>query len=316
MRPDVADEREGVPLTERHLPLQFGLSVTPASRDLSGITRLTAVAEATGLDLVAIPDHPYQPTFFETWTLLTYLAARTNEIRFIPDVLNLALRPPAMLAKAATTLDALIGGRLDLGVGAGGYADLVDGMGGVGRTGGQAVQATAESVQILRLALDAKEPIDFPGVHHHTSGYQPGPPPAHRIPIWVGGLRSRMRALTGRYADGWICPINTGLPPDGVPAAQKSIDTAARKAGREPRDVRRLYNIFGSIGPRRHGAGLHGPTDLWVDTLSDWVVNLGFDSLIFWPATPSSEQVHQFADQVAPGVRDRVAERTGGTRQP
>lgn len=285
--------------------LQFGLSVTPTADDLAGITELTTLADSTGLDLVAIQDHPYQPTFFETWTLITYLAARTDRVRFIPDVLNLGLRPPAMLAKAATTLDTLTDGRIDLGVGAGGYAHLVEGMGSVGRTGGTAVAATAESVQILRQGLDATAPVVFEGSYHHVE-YKPGPRPAHRIPLWIGGLKPRMHELTGRYADGWICPINTGLPPDAVPVAQKIIDDAAVAAGRQPSDVRRLYNILGSIGDRTTGNGLNGPVELWVETLTDWVVDLGFDSLIFWPAVASVEQVRLFAEEVAPQVRRRV----------
>jgi hypothetical protein len=117
-----------------------------------------------------------------------------------------------------------------------------------------------------------------------------------------------MQMLTGRYADGWICPINTGLPPAAVPAAQKTIDEAAIAAGRQPTDVRRLYNILGSIGSRSGGNGLNGPVELWVETLTDWVVDLGFDSLIFWPVVPSVEQVRLFAQEVAPEVRRRVAE--------
>jgi alkanesulfonate monooxygenase SsuD/methylene tetrahydromethanopterin reductase-like flavin-dependent oxidoreductase (luciferase family) len=238
------------------------------------------------------------------------LTAHTSRIRFIPDVLNLALRPPAMLAKAAVTLDALSGGRFDLAVGAGGYAPLVQGMGGAGLTGGAAVAAAAESVQILRRAVDAalnNRTITFSGTHHHVRSFHPGPAPAHRIPVWVGGLRPKMLALTGRYADGWICPINTGLPPEAVPDAQRIIDAAATEADRKPEDVRRLYNILGSIGPHISGQGLNGPVELWVNTLTEWVVDLGFDSMIFWPTSPSVDQVRLFADEVAPQVRQRVA---------
>ncbi|GII51765.1 N5,N10-methylene tetrahydromethanopterin reductase [Planotetraspora thailandica] len=292
-------------------PLRFGLSVTPDAENLSDIIELTRAVEEAGLDLIAIQDHPYQPAYFDTWTLITHLAAHTSRIRFIPDVLNLALRPPAMLAKAAVTLDVLSGGRFDLAVGAGGYAPLVEGMGGTGLTGGALVAAAAESVQILRHAVDAalnNRAVTFSGAHHQVRGFHLGPAPAHRIPVWVGGLRPKMLALTGRYADGWICPINTGLPPEKVPEAQRIIDTAASEVGRQPQDVRRLYNILGSIGPHVGGPGLNGPVELWVDTLTEWVVDLGFDSMIFWPAAPSADQVRLFADEVVPQVRQRVAE--------
>jgi alkanesulfonate monooxygenase SsuD/methylene tetrahydromethanopterin reductase-like flavin-dependent oxidoreductase (luciferase family) len=295
--------------------LRFGLSVTPDAGDLAGATALTVAAEEAGLDLVALQDHPYQPAYFDTWTLITHLAAHTSRIRFIPDVLNLALRPPAMLAKAAITLDAISGGRFDLGVGAGGYVPMVKGMGGAGLTGGPAVAAAAESVQILRRAVDAaaeQRSVTFSGTYHAVRAFNPGPAPAHRIPVWVGGMRSKMLGLIGRYADGWICPMNTGLPPEAVPNAQRIIDTAAVDAGRKPEDIGRLYNILGSIGPGTDGQGLNGPVGMWVDTLTEWVTGLGFDSLIFWPATPSIEQIRVFADEVAPQVRQRVADIRAG----
>jgi len=292
-------------------PVQFGLSVTPAADDVPAVVELTELAERSGLDLVAIQDHPYQPAFLETWTLITYLAARTGRIRFVPDVLNLQLRPPAMLAKSAATLDLLTDGRLELAVGAGGYAQMVEGMGMPGRAGGAAVTATAEALQILRQALDARAPVAFDGEYHQAPGYRPGPAPARRVPIWVGGLKPRMHRLTGRYADGFISPINTGLPPEAVPAAQRTIDEAALAAGRKPTDIRRLYNVLGAIGPYVRGPGLAGPVELWVETLTEWVLDLGFDSLIFWPAITGPEQVRVFAEEVVPGVRRSVAAARG-----
>ncbi|MEV6648102.1 LLM class flavin-dependent oxidoreductase [Amycolatopsis sp. NPDC051371] len=300
-------------------PLRFGLSVAPDAGDLPGVTELTVAAEEAGLDFVAIQDHPYQPAYFDTWTLITHLAARTRRIRFIPDVLNLALRPPAMLAKAAITLDAISGGRFDLGVGAGGYAPMVEGMGGAGLTGGAAVAAAAESVQILRRAVDAAaedRTVTFSGSHHSVRAFRPGPAPGHRVPVWVGGMRPKMLELVGRYADGWICPINTGLPPEAVPDAQRIIDTAAVAAGRRPGDIGRLYNILGSIGRDPRGQGLDGPVEKWVDTLTEWAVGLGFDTMIFWPATPTIEQVRVFADEVVPEVRRRVARQRAGGGHP
>lgn len=302
-------------MTDYGAPLRFGLSVAPDAGDLAGLTALTLAAEEAGLDLVAIQDHPYQPAYFDTWTLITHLAARTSHVRFVPDVLNLALRPPAMLAKAALTLDAISGGRFDLGVGAGGYAPMVEGMGGAGLTGGAAVASAAESVQILRRAVDAAavgRTVTFSGTHRAVRAFRPGPAPAHRIPVWVGGMRPKMLGLVGRYADGWVCPINTGLPPEAVPDAQRIIDTAAVEAGRRPEDIGRLYNILGSIGRRTGGEGLNGPVEMWVETLTEWIVGLGFDSMIFWPAVPSAEQVRVFADEVAPEVRRRVADLRAG----
>ena len=112
------------------LSVQFGVSVTPDGRDLEQIAALVDTADQTGLDLVAVQDHPYNPQFLDTWTLLAFLAARTARVRFFPDVADLALRPPAMLAKAVASLDRLSGGRIELGLGSGAFWDQIAAMGG------------------------------------------------------------------------------------------------------------------------------------------------------------------------------------------
>ena len=108
---------------------------------------------------------------------------------------------------------------------------------------------------------------------------------------------------------GWVSPLSTYTPPSAVPAMQQRIDEAARAAGREPAAVRRIYNVVGSIGEGRRGPGLTGKVESWVDTLTDWAVDLGLDTFIFWPMTEPQAQLAVFATQVVPGVRQRVAER-------
>jgi alkanesulfonate monooxygenase SsuD/methylene tetrahydromethanopterin reductase-like flavin-dependent oxidoreductase (luciferase family) len=153
-------------MTDYGSPLQFGISVTPEAADIDAITDLTRLADATGLDLVAVQDHAYNQTFLDTWTLITFLAARTERVHFVPDVADLPLRPPAMLAKAAATLDQLTGGRAELGIGAGAFWDAIAGMGGPRRTPAEAVDATAEALDILRLALAAEGPVVSRGRHY------------------------------------------------------------------------------------------------------------------------------------------------------
>src|SRR5919112_1957380 len=72
-------------------------------------------ADQAGLDYVAVQDHPYQRRFLDTWTLLSYVAARTERVRLVPDVLNLPLRLPSVIAKSAASLDLLTRGRVELG---------------------------------------------------------------------------------------------------------------------------------------------------------------------------------------------------------
>jgi Luciferase-like monooxygenase len=100
-------------------PIRFGLNLDPGIAPAAQLVEAVRLAERSGFDLIRIQDHPHNPAFFDTWTMLTHLAAKSERIAFTPNVANLGLRPPAMLAKAAATLAHLEGGRVVLGVGAG-----------------------------------------------------------------------------------------------------------------------------------------------------------------------------------------------------
>src|ERR1700728_5459047 len=110
--------------------LLFGVFVPPSAQQADAVLALARRADEAGLDLVSVQDHPYNPQFLETWTLLTTSAAVTSRVRVFPNVANLPLRPPAVLARQVATLDILSGGRAELGIGAGGFPAAVRGMGG------------------------------------------------------------------------------------------------------------------------------------------------------------------------------------------
>src|SRR5512133_2943614 len=174
------------------LPIKFGLSITPAADQLHQIIELIQAAEASGLDYIAIQDHPYNRTYLDTWTLMSFLAAQTERIRFFPDVANLPLRPPAMLAKSAATLDRLSGGRVELGIGGGACWDAIAAMGGSKPASpNETVEAFEEAIQVIRLAWSSERGVTFPGQYYQLKGYQPGPAPAHPIGIWVGAGKPR-----------------------------------------------------------------------------------------------------------------------------
>src|SRR5512141_2093576 len=126
----------------------FGISVTPVAAAYSDLVEQVLVAERGGLDLVGIQDHPYQRRFLDTFALIADLLARTSRLRFFPDVANLPMRGPTMIAKAAASLDVMSGGRFELGLGAGAFWDAVAGMGGPRRTAREAVDALEEAIPI------------------------------------------------------------------------------------------------------------------------------------------------------------------------
>ncbi|MER7702449.1 LLM class flavin-dependent oxidoreductase [Kitasatospora sp. NPDC097605] len=301
-------------MTDYQRPLSFGVSLEPAAVAWP-LTRLLARrAEDAGLDHIAVQDHPYQPGHLDAWTLISHMAALTDQISFLTDVADLQLRPPVMLAKAAASLSVLTGGRVHLGVGGGGIPDAIASMGGPARRGQDMVAYAEESLGLLRTAL-AGGAVRLDSPYHAVGGYQAGPVPPEPVGLWLGAQGPKMLALAGRAADGWISPLNIYVPPQEVPSRQRIIDEAAVAAGRDPSTLRRVYNVtgaIGSLGAHRTGHGLVGEVRQWVDTLTEWTVELGFDTYVFWPAADPEHQLAPFTDEVVPAVRERVdAERSG-----
>jgi alkanesulfonate monooxygenase SsuD/methylene tetrahydromethanopterin reductase-like flavin-dependent oxidoreductase (luciferase family) len=278
--------------------LEVGVFVVPDATDPGSAVEQIVAADRAGLDAVGVQDHPYQRRFFDTWTLLAYVAARTERVRLLTDVVNLPLRPPAMLAKAAASLDVLSGGRVDVGLGAGAFWDAVAAMGGPRRTPKESVDALDEAITILRAFWDGESSVRFEGEHYRVNGARPGPPPAHRLGIWLGAYGPRMLRLTGRRADGWLPSIGGGhfLARDDVPSRQAAVDEAARAAGRDPAAVVRAANVM----------ALEGPPAGWADELAR-TAELGFTTLLVSvPADDPVGFVRRLGEDVAPALRERA----------
>ena len=112
--------------------LELGTFITPGAAQPTATVALAQLSEELGFDVVTFQDHPYQPAFLDTWTLMSWVAAQTTRIRVAANVHNLPLRPPAVLARSAASLDLLSGGRVDLGLGAGAFWDAIEAMAGRG----------------------------------------------------------------------------------------------------------------------------------------------------------------------------------------
>ena len=292
-------------MTDYGHELVFGSFLTSARQDPQHVVALAQLSEQVGLDLVTFQDHPYQPALLDTWTLLSYVAAATVQVRLAPNVLNLPLRPPAMVARAAASLDLLSGGRLELGLGAGAFWDGIEAMGVPRLTPGDSVEALDEAIQVMRQLWDTttRGGARLDGKHHRLTGAKRGPAPAHAIELWLGAYKPRMLRLTGRVADGWL-PSSSYLPPAGLAAANAVIDEATLAAGRRPGDVRRLYNISGTFASGSDGF-LQGPASQWVEELTELVVGAGMATLIL--ASDDPQTLTRFAQEVAPAVREAVA---------
>jgi alkanesulfonate monooxygenase SsuD/methylene tetrahydromethanopterin reductase-like flavin-dependent oxidoreductase (luciferase family) len=280
--------------------LQFGVFITPHSRRPQDVVALARLTERAGLDLVTFQDHPYQPAFLDTWTLLTWVAAQTERVRIAPNVLNLPLRQPAVFARAAASLDLLSGGRFELGLGAGAFWDGIEAMGGPRRSPGEAVDALGEAIDVIRAVWDVSAPggVRVGGEYYRVHGAKRGPEPAHDIGIWLGAYKPRMLRLTGTKADGWL-PSLPYLQEGDLEHGNRIIDEAAAEAGRDPREIRRLLNI---------------PPDVaTVDRLLPFVRQDGVGTFIL--SSDDARTIEQYGGEVAPALRQAVSRerRSAGT---
>jgi len=267
--------------------LRFGVFITPAAAEAAKVLELARLADREGLDLVTFQDHPYQGRFLDAWTLLSVVAAQTERVRVSPNVANLPLRGPVVLAKSVATLDILSGGRVDLALGAGSLWDRIAGVGGPRRSPGEAVDALTEAIDVIRALWSAGENgINLTGEHYGLSEADAGPAPAHDPEIWLGAYKPRMLRLTGRKADGWL-PSAGYAPPERLGELSAAIDAAAEKAGRDPAEIRRLYNVNDKFS---------------ADDLARLADEHGTSTFILM--TDEADAIRHFATNIAPRVRE------------
>lgn len=287
--------------------LLFGAFITPVAHPAQQAVELALAAERAGLDLATFQDHPYQPRFHDTWTLLSYIAARTQRIRISANVHNLPLRQPAVLARSAASLDLLSGGRFEMALGAGGFWDAIAAMGGRRLNPGESIEALSEAIEIMRMLWDTEERSGarLNGKFYQVNGAKRGPAPAHPIEIWVGAYKPRILALVGQLADGWVpslAYLERGLPSLG--RMNQLIDEAAEAAGRPAASVRRMLNIGGQFSPNENGL-LHGPPQLWAEQLAEMTFQYGTSAFILAVDDPTT--IERFAKEVAPATRELVS---------
>ncbi|MFI5938406.1 LLM class flavin-dependent oxidoreductase [Actinoplanes sp. NPDC051494] len=266
-------------MTTEH-PMRFGVLASPGPDALA----LAQAAEKLGYDLIAVPQIPIASPApdsrstavpaavggmdgLDSWTLLTWIAGRTERIGLLAAGLALGDREPAVLARAAASLDLLSGGRLELAFSA------------AGGDGAEVVAGVGEFVEVVRGVLDAGEagPLRHLGKHYRVPNAQRGPLPAHRIPIVLSGDSVRMARLAGRTADGWW-----ELGPAGLAVAGKVVDEAAVEAGRDAAEVRRIAVVM----PGSTAAEL---------------MALGADT--FLVCTDDAGELRRFAEETMAGLR-------------
>jgi alkanesulfonate monooxygenase SsuD/methylene tetrahydromethanopterin reductase-like flavin-dependent oxidoreductase (luciferase family) len=283
----------------------FGVNVAASAADPVAEAR---AAEQLGFDFVSTSDHPGgTEATYETWTLLTWMAAATTRVAFLPRVLAVPIRPPAVVAKMAETFDRLSGGRLLLGLGAGGSDTELRSLGAAAQTPGQKVTGMSDAIAIIR-GLWSATPFTHAGAVYAVDGAELTPKPGRHIPIWLGTYGDRALAVTGRQADGWI-PSLSYSPPDALAAMHGKLMAALAQAGRDPAAMARVLNVVVRIedGAAAEPGAVVGSAGAVLDQLLG-LSRIGFTSMNFMPRGPGlAEQTGRIGTELIPALRDALS---------
>jgi alkanesulfonate monooxygenase SsuD/methylene tetrahydromethanopterin reductase-like flavin-dependent oxidoreductase (luciferase family) len=294
------------------LSLLLGVNVSTSARPGTDPVADAIRAEELGFDFVSASDHLHgQDPTFETWTMLSWIAARTIRIRIASRVLGVPYRPPAMVAKMAETLDRLSAGRLILGLGGGSSDEEFRAFGLGTPSPAEKIAGLEDTIRITR-GLWSETSFTYRGRRYHTEAAPLEPKPAHHIPIWLGTFGPRALDLTGRLADGWI-PTYGMAPPDQVRQMRDRVLAAAAAAGRTAEEITCIYNLTFHVGDTRHTdpSVVSGPPGVVAERLID-LVGLGFSGMNFIPARPDDPtQVERLANEVLHTVRSELRSASG-----
>ncbi|URN00664.1 LLM class flavin-dependent oxidoreductase [Actinomadura madurae] len=297
----------------------FGFGAHSGIDDGPELLRLARQADRDGLDIVSLSDHPYIGTRLDTYASLGFILGRTEHLAGFANVTNLPTRPAPMLARMVTTLSALSGGRVVLGMGAGGLWDRIADMGVPKLSPSEAVEAFEEAIVLVRKLSGGGPPVTFHGRHYRVDEIEPAPVPAP--PVWTGSVGAKSLAATGRVADGWLPGHAADWLSERYRTSRPIIDEAAAAAGRDPGEVRTVFNLPGRITdlPRpatrnRDGRWTGGSADQWVEELTGAVLEHGASGFIlFSPGGGTQDPVSlaRWAQEIVPAVREAVVKESG-----
>jgi len=232
----------------------YDTSLAGAPVTWEGIRSAAGLAEKGGFSSVWVSDHlfldwskyggpPDVQGAFECWTTTTALAASTDRLRIGTLVLNNDLRHPGLVAKMAATLDALSGGRLELGLGAGWYEPEYAAAGIALAQARERIARLGEATEIVTRLLTGEE-LDFHGSFYSVNGalVRPGPVQKPRPPVWLGGKGDRLLRAAAASADGWNFSWVGSL--ESYRERARAADAACEQTGRDPATLRRSVGAY------------------------------------------------------------------------
>jgi alkanesulfonate monooxygenase SsuD/methylene tetrahydromethanopterin reductase-like flavin-dependent oxidoreductase (luciferase family) len=293
----------------------FGFGAHTGVDEIPDLLRMTQQADRDALDIVSLSDHPYFGGRLDAYAAVAFILGRTHHIAAFANVTNLPTRPAPMLARTVTSLSALSGGRVVLGMGAGGLWDRISDMGVPRLSPGEAVKAFEEAIVLVKQLSGGGAPVTFQGSHYHVDRIEPAPVEAP--PVWTGSVGPRSLAVTGRVADGWIPGHAADWLSERYLTSRRVIDEAAMVAGRDPDEIRTVFNLPGRITDRplpatRDDAGRWegGSVGQWIEELAGAVLEHQASGFILFPpgrAAHDDVSLGRWAQDIVPAVREAVA---------
>ena len=282
--------------------------------DVAGVLELATTADANGLDLFTVADHVYFGDRLDAYTTVGFALGRTSRISGLVAVTCLPTRPAPLVARTITSLSALSGGRVVLGIGAGFIWDMITKLGVPRLTPGAAVRAMEEAIALIKALCGGPDPVTFDGDFYQVYGLDPAPVPAP--PVWTGSVGPRSLAVTGRAADGWVPSRGSDWLSTLYRESRPRIDEAAVAAGRDPSAIVDIFNFGGRITPSplaqtrgEDGRWIGGSATQWIEEMASAVIDHRAGGFIFRATddTPAPAALAMFAQEIVPAVREAIA---------
>lgn len=235
------------------MSISLGVHVGQQNMAMDEMRALWRKLDANGVDWISAWDHFYEAPpkggtepHFEALTTLGALAAETSRARIGCLVFYVGYRNPALLAKAATTLDHISGGRFELGIGAGWHIWEASAYGYPFPDIGTRLDMLEEAAQIIRRML-TQERTTFSGIHYQVDDASCLPRPVQkRLPIWIGGVgEKRTLKIVADHADGWNAAY---LPPEEFFRVNEVLNHWCEDEGRDPASLKRAANVMFNLG--------------------------------------------------------------------
>jgi alkanesulfonate monooxygenase SsuD/methylene tetrahydromethanopterin reductase-like flavin-dependent oxidoreductase (luciferase family) len=303
-------------MTPNHKVL-FGIGLENGVRQVSEILGHARFADDAGLDLVSVSDHPYFADRLDAYATLGFVLGATSNISGAVIMTNLLSRPAPVLARTVTGLSSISGGRVVLGLGAGGIWEEIVALGVPRLSPAARIRALEEAIVVVRALSGGGVPVTFDGEFYQVTELTPAAAPTP--PIWVGSLGPKNLAVTGRNADGWIPGHLADWRSRQVAESRPIVDEAAASVGRDPADVDTIYNVSGRLEsePMREsrddeGRWTGGGVAQWVEELTFAVLEQSAAAFIY--LVPPGESISDttlnlWAHEVVPAVREAIAKR-------